>query len=93
MADEEQWSCSGCGAPPPFLCDCVTNVAFEKTSFKHKRKEDFVNPSHTMADAERLARLEAVLGALIGYLHRELGTAAATKLLTDLAAQPGEGGA
>ncbi len=37
-----------------------------------------------MTDAERIARLEAVLGRLIAWLHRDLGSANAAALLNQL---------
>lgn len=37
-----------------------------------------------MTDKERIDRLEEVLGTLIAWLHRELGTQAAQKLIAML---------
>lgn len=37
-----------------------------------------------MTDGERIARLEATLGTLIAWLHRELGTHSARALLEQL---------
>jgi hypothetical protein len=38
-----------------------------------------------MTDAERIARLEAVLSSLIAWLHREIGTPGTVWLLDRLA--------
>ena len=57
-APKRIWRCAGCGCPPPFDCDCDTNVAFGGAPRRSKWKSEvlvslgYPDPDATILAAE-----------------------------------------